>query len=204
MRIIAILSSLLLVAGCASTGTTPDKQLAEREQLKREILEELRAEGAILPPSTEPRAEGAIALPDIDLREEARLVLASPARQPEQPEQLGQLEQILSNLGTVGGRIVRAGEPVPDCQVRLIRVDEETGYVRGDRAPEDVMVTTTDERGRYRFESVAVGWYKLKWAVPGATHWVRFFSTEPDLTVEAGRTTMFRDIDTARRAIGGN
>ncbi len=172
MRIITLLTATLLLAGCASTGLTTEEQLAQKEQLKREILSELQAAGAVSTVSNE-QPTGAVSTVS-----------------NEQP------------TGAVEGRVVRGGLPLPNCRVRLIEIDRKRGYVVSEQGPDKTFETTTDEEGLYRFEQVAPGWYKLKWTVPGGKNWVRFLTTEPDLVVEAGETTTFQDIDTARRALG--
>ena len=172
MRIITLLTASLLLAGCASTGLTTEEQLVQKEQLKREILSELQAAGAVSTVSTE------------------------------QPTGAASTVSIERPTGTVEGRIVRGGLPQPSCRVRLIKIDQKRGYVVGEQGPDNIFETTTNEEGLYRFEQVAPGWYKLKWTVPGGKNWVRFLTTDPDLVVEAGETTTFQDIDTTRRALG--
>ena len=160
MRSIAVVTMVLVMTGCASGGRTPEQTAAEREQLKREILAELRAEEARAP------------------------------------------EALVAIAGTVEGRVLWNGDPLPECRVRLVRVDENVGYVAGADAAGSVVDTVTDARGTYRFDDIPAGSYKLKWVNPGGERWIRFLATEPDLAVIAGETTSFRDIEASRRAVG--
>ncbi len=163
MILIVVLLSLFLVSGC-STTLGPKERLAEREEIKREVIAELRAEAGS---------------PQV-----------IPAGIP---------------TGTVEGRILRRGQPLADCRIRLVRLEERAGLfgLGGDYIPAGVVETATNRDGLFHLELVPVGKYKIKWAVPGGDSWIRILAPEPDLTVQAGKTTTFRDIETGRRLLDG-
>lgn len=106
--------------------------------------------------------------------------------------------------GVVEGRVLRRGQPLLDCRVRLVRLEERPGLfgLGRDYVPADVLESKTGRDGLFRFERVPVGRYKVKWTVPGGDSWIRILSPEPDLAVGAGKTTTFRDIDMARGVLG--
>lgn len=150
-----LVMALALLSGCASISES------ERQQLKHEIAEEIRAEEA-----------------------------AGPQAPRDVP------------VGQVEGRVLHRGQPLAGCRVRLVLMESRRGLFGSSYLPTGVLEAATAEDGTYRFEAVPAGWYKLKWAVPGATHWIRFMSPDPDILVEAGEHVLFRDIESSRRAVG--
>ena len=56
--------------------------------------------------------------------------------------------------------------------------------------------TITDENGRYLFEKVNPGGYKIYWKPPHESSWIRSIKMEPDLFVETGETYHYRDRET--------
>lgn len=163
MTVIGILITLLLAAGC-SAGLSPAERLAEREEIKQDVIAELRGQTA-----------------------------SGPAMVP-----AGEF------TGAVEGRILRRGQPLVDCRVRLVRLEERPGLfgLARDYVPAEVLESKTDRAGLFRVERVPVGRYKMKWTVPGGDSWIRILSPEPDLRVEVGKTTTFRDIDMAQGVLG--
>ena len=92
------------------------------------------------------------------------------------------------------------------CEVKLVRM------LRPARATENMsfrsvfstyeegaeFVALTDRDGRYRFESIPVGEYKLKWLLPGDTGWIRRLKLEPDATIQQGRTAPLKPVEMNR------
>lgn len=151
--------AMMVGTSCASIST------AEREQLKRELIDEVRAENA------------------------AATVAADPVATP-----------VAS--GAVEGRVLRGGQPLPGCKVRIVRLEVRRGPFGSANVPIANLDGETGPDGYYRFDPVPSGAYKIKWAPPGAERWIRMLSPEPDFAVETGKTTRFRDIESARRALG--
>lgn len=115
-----------------------------------------------------------------------------------------QASHAVDDPGTAGaatGLVRLAGEPVAGCLVRLtlVRVAAGSPVVW---APGTIAEATTDEEGRFRFDGLPPGSYKLRWLLPGAAHWLRRLSPEPDFEIAAGELVEVVTIQAGRRAIG--
>ncbi len=104
------------------------------------------------------------------------------------------------NTGRVEGKIIHGGEPLPNCKVKLVLMVKKgmplfSGYSSKD-APE--FETETDEEGRYVFQGVSAGDYKIYWKPLLQDSWIRRMKVEPDVFVVAGKTCYPKDINTAR------
>lgn len=106
-------------------------------------------------------------------------------------------------LGTVEGKILRSGSPLPECQVKLQMLEKGGLLAKGYHPVEDAMEieAVTDGSGVYRFVNVSPGLYKLYWKPPAETTWVRRFKMEPDVVVESGKLTNPKDIETIKRTL---
>ena len=185
--VVVLLTTVTLVAGCATTSQSHK----DREQLKREIIEELRAEQeATLQPAQESQPA------------QEPLQPAQEVPQPAQQVQRPVIQVIAVPTGSVEGRMLFGGEPLAGCRVRLVLVEVRRGLFGTSYAQTSHLETVTDDAGEYRFLGVPTGPYKLKWVAPGGDSWIRFLSTEPDLMVEVGATVRFRDIESAQRVLG--
>ncbi|MBI2470049.1 MAG: carboxypeptidase regulatory-like domain-containing protein [Planctomycetes bacterium] len=107
------------------------------------------------------------------------------------------------NLGSVEGKILRSGSPLPGCQVKLQMLEKSGLLAKGYRPVEEAMEieTVTDNDGVYRFVNVSPGLYKLYWKPPSETTWVRRFKMEPDVIAEPGKHTNPKDIETLKRTL---
>jgi hypothetical protein len=107
------------------------------------------------------------------------------------------------NLGSVEGKILRSGSPLPECQVKLQMLEKGGLLAKGYRpVPEALEIeTVTDNDGVYRFVNVSPGLYKLYWKPPSETTWVRRFKMEPDVIIEPGKLTNPKDIETLKRTL---
>ncbi len=103
------------------------------------------------------------------------------------------------NYGRVTGRMLAKGKPLPGCQVK-IQILEKWGMF-GTPKEGLRLETITDENGRYLFEGVHPGGYKLYWKPPGETSWIRTIKMEPEIFVEPGETYHFRDRETKIRTV---
>ncbi len=103
--------------------------------------------------------------------------------------------------GTVEGRITRGGNPLVGCKVRIVLIAKKGSFLfksfshQGDALEYE---TETDREGRYVFQEVPPGDYKLYWKPPWETSWIRRIKMEPDVFVQAGKTFNPKDIDTSR------
>jgi protocatechuate 3,4-dioxygenase beta subunit len=91
------------------------------------------------------------------------------------------------------------GKPLPGCQVK-IQMLEKWG-IFGNPKKGLRFETITDENGRYLFDKVHPGGYKIYWKPPGGSSWIRSIKMEPDIFVEAGETYHFRDRETNVRTV---
>ena len=107
------------------------------------------------------------------------------------------------NLGSVEGKILRSGSPLPDCQVKLQMLEKGGLLTKGYRPVEGAVEieTVTDKEGIYHFANVSPGLYKLYWKPSSETTWVRRFKMEPDVIIEPGKPTNPRDIETLKRTL---
>ena len=108
--------------------------------------------------------------------------------------------QVVMAAGTVTGRLLNKGHPLVNCHVVIVPMHEQSGAYGFD--PErQVLNTTTDDRGEYRFANVVPGAYKLTWLPQGETRWIRRISMHPDVMVRAGQATNLKDIRVALQTI---
>ena len=152
----------------------------DTERLKEQIKEELRLE------FERKQERGGIPIEE-RIKEELRLEF-------ENKEQMEEEAFEVENYGRVTGRMLVKGKPLPGCQVK-IQMLEKWGMFG---TPKEGLrfETITDENGRYLFEKVHPGGYKLYWKPPGETSWIRSIKMEPEIFVEAGETYHFRDRET--------
>jgi len=107
------------------------------------------------------------------------------------------------NLGSVEGKILRSGSPLPGCQVKLQMLEKGGLLSKGYRPVEEALEieTVTDTYGVYRFVNVSPGLYKLYWKPLTETTWVRRFKMEPDVIIEPGKLTKPKDVETLKRTL---
>ncbi len=144
-----------------------------RAQLKSEIEEEVLRKLQMLAPESE-------------------LAKAAP--------KLPQEKAVSGATGIAKGQILRDGKGLPDCHVKLVRlVKAQTmaGLLKISKEGIE-FETVTDQDGKYRFDPIPVGSYKLKWQLPDDTGWIRRLRDKPDVDVEAGTTKVLKTIETGR------
>jgi hypothetical protein len=98
------------------------------------------------------------------------------------------------NYGRLTGRMLFKGKPLPGCQVKIVML-QKWGIFGAPKKGLQLEVIT-DENGRYLFDKVSPGGYKMYWKRPGESSWIRSIKMEPDIFVEAGELYHFRDRDT--------
>ncbi len=237
----AVLHALvaILVCGC---GLTPRQRAQLKEDLRQEILAELRSQQ----PEQEAAAPSSVrARPTPSSRERiaAQQFAATPKSKPRtaEPERVfatrSDLRRMLkeelkdiaklddgkdfanpnslhwlktkrnrsATTGTVEGQVLRGGKGLPGCRVKLVQmvrswsvVGYKSGFYEGDE-----LVATTNKDGKYRFEHVPVGEYKLKWLPPGAKWWMRRLWLKPDAVVKKGESTALKPLETRGRLASG-
>lgn len=107
--------------------------------------------------------------------------------------------------GSAEGQFLRRGKGLPKCRVKLVRLvvgETVIGLLKVLKEQTDAeFEAVTDDNGKYRFEKLPVGAYKLKWVLPGDTGWIRRLREKPDVTIEAGKTSTLKPVETARRLV---
>ena len=152
----------------------------DAERLKEQIMEELRRE-----------FEGKQGKEDIAIEEKIKEELRLEF---ENKKQIEEETFEVENYGRVAGRMLAKGKPLPGCQVKIMMLEKWGMFGK----PKEGLrfETITDENGRYLFEKVHPGGYKLYWKPQGETSWIRSIKMEPEIFVEAGETYHFRDRET--------
>lgn len=163
-----------------------------KEKIKREVTQDLLAEKA-------PKEE-AWPTPQV-FKEEIKRELKEEFEAKQEAEEKVFQE---TKLGRVEGKILRKGQPLPGCEVRIMMlVKASLSFTEAFRQPE--MPTeyegVTDSDGRYHFINVVPGEYKIYWKPPTELGWIRRLDMKPDVIAEAGRTTYPKDIETFKRVI---
>lgn len=96
--------------------------------------------------------------------------------------------------GSAVGQMLWDGKPLANCRMRVALLDPPRLF----GAPGLIRVETesvTDETGHFRFDGLPPGRYKLSWAAPAATHWVRRLRMEPDFEVVANQGTVIEPLE---------
>lgn len=111
---------------------------------------------------------------------------------------------IAATTGRVEGRIARGGNPLPGCKVKIVLMVKRGGALFGkftaqSDAPE--FETETDKDGKYVFQEIPEGDYKLFWRPPGEASWIRRMKMDPDVLVQAGKTCTPKAVDTGRATV---
>ncbi len=88
------------------------------------------------------------------------------------------------NYGRVAGRMLFKGKPLPGCQVKIIMLEKWGIFGIPKKGLEFEAIT--DENGRYLFDKVSPGGYKIYWKKPGESSWIRRMQMGPYIYLEAG------------------
>ena len=166
--------------------------LIDVERLKEQIKDELRLE-------FEKRQEA-----QLETQQEDGIAIAERIKEElraefEKKEQIEEETFEVENYGRVTGRMLFKGKPLPGCQVKIMML--EKWGIFGTPKEGLRFETITDENGRYLFDKVSPGGYKIYWKPPGESSWIRSINMEPDIFVEAGETYHFRDRETNIRTV---
>ncbi len=192
-----------------------------KQRIKREILEELRGD---LSPGTNAVIDAEALKKEIvqeilqELRKEQE---ASNAAAEQTKEQIKQdvIEEIVRDLtplqiqehpqsvqpatgpaGDAEGVMLRRGVGLPGCRVKLVALSG-TGAGFRSYTKDEEYITITDKNGKYRFDQIPPGPYKIKWELPGDTGWIRRIRDRPDVTVMAGKLVVLDPVETARALV---
>ena len=178
-----------------------DAQLLEKvEQLQQRIerLERNQAE-------SKETGHSPVLLPRPERKQEERQEIGRSSPPPPEPASKGALqEQLLQEeLGRVQGLIQWQGKPLADGKVR-IELEKYTGvslvsvkkmFSGSGKGSSDTgqgisLTTQTDSQGRYSYEKVPPGTYRIYWWPDFKTGWVHRLREKPDFEVLSGKLTI--------------
>ncbi len=179
-------------------------ELGTREKLKQEILTELQAkQAAKIPEVKEALVKTPSPIVTKKMSEEERKKMKKEIER----EILAKIEQqpqptahpISDRVGNAEGFILRKEKGIQGCNVKLVRMKKVFGMYSEDN--EEEYQTVTDKDGKYRFNSLPVGSYKLKWELPGDKGWIRRVKKEPDIVIKKGSTSTLVPVDASKGAL---
>jgi hypothetical protein len=184
--------------GCS----TPAQDRAKlKEELKREILAELREQKQI-PVLASPQQDREQIKEEIEQEVLAKVqsqVQTITSQLPDANNRPVQWQRV--SVGSVEGLILRDGEGLQGCQVKLVRVLKSQSVIEMFNTIKEgaEFATVTDESGKYHFDRLPVGAYKLKWQLPNDKGWIRRLRDKPDAVITEGQTTVLKSVETKRR-----
>lgn len=160
-----------------------------KKEIVQEILEALRAQ--------QEAAEASVNQAQRKLKEDLREEILKDlnANQPGQHPQAARYTS--GSFGHAEGVMLRRGLGLRACKVKLVALSGTTNRFQGYSEGEEY-ITVTDEKGKYRFDNLPVGPYKLKWELPGDTGWIRRLRDRPDVIVRESELSVLKPVETAR------
>ncbi len=162
----------------------------EKKQKQKEVVLEEKLKDKIRLELEKKQKKEDVAIEDI--KEELKLEF-------EKKQQMEEKTYEAENFGNVKGRMLFKGKPLSRCQVKIVML--EKWGIFGTPKEGLRFETTTGENGRYHFEKVPPGGYKLYWKPPAESSWIRRMRIEPDIYVEAGETYYLPDRETNIRTV---
>ena len=211
----SVLALVFCIPLCSALAQEPDELDRLKESIKREILQELRGEIILnsldesniekfrqeiiqeildeLQNDTEKKRINLEATDTKQERSNQEETLEIP-RESHQQEHQQLVRSTAESFGDAEGSILRKGNGLPGCQVKLVALLGTSGRFRG-RGEGNEYITVTEEDGKYRFEKIPVGPYKLKWQLPGDTGWIRRLRNQPDVTIIADELSNLNPIE---------
>ncbi len=201
---ILMLFLALIIAGCGtpaaiSTSTSRDiDSVALKVEIMAEVRKLLTLHGISVASVEKTREQLKSEIKD-DVLKQLQMI-APDSEVVKAAIQVPKVEPAIAATGIAEGQILRNGQGLPDCHVKLVRLVESqtlAGLLKVSKEGVE-FETVTDKDGRYHFEAIPVGSYKLKWQLPDDTGWIRRLRDKPDVNVEAGTTKVLKAIETRR------
>ena len=208
LLITMIALGFLPLAGCSE----PTQDIASlKEELKREIIAELRQQ--------EQMAQTPAEIDQEQMREQMKAEIEQEVLAKIQDQVQSQVQEIASDfpatgnrsiewqavpMGSAEGLILRSGQGLAECKIKLIRIMRPRSVVEMFNTIKEgaEFATVTDEQGKYVFEKLPVGAYKLKWQLPDNTGWIRRLRDKPDAVIAEGQTSVLKSVETSRGVVG--
>ena len=191
---------VFMTVGC-SHSTQDRTQL--KEEIKREILAELGR--------NQPSPQASDQLERKQMKEEIEREILAKIQEQDQilahakPNQNARATPTSVTVwGSAEGLILHKGNGLSGCRVKLVRlaksdsiIDLFSAYREGAE-----FESVTDAEGKYRFEKIPVGYYKIKWQLPDEKGWIRRLRDKPDAVIAEGETAVLNSVETSRRLVG--
>lgn len=181
----------------ASVRVSFQKEQGTGGQPKTDVSSPPKADG-----SGQSKAEAALGPSSLqELKEELKRELREEMGAEKKQEEKVVISQ---TTGRVEGRISHGGNPLPGCKVKIVLMVKRGGMLFKNFAPQSdapEFDTETDRDGKYVFQEIPEGDYKLFWRPPGADSWIRRMKMEPDVLVQAGKTCTPKAVDTGRATV---
>lgn len=189
-----------LVLGC--TAHTRDMHLLKQE-LKQEILAELHREGCLSAGTSASNASSDTPEPiRSEIETEAESGFPTTLQTPEQNRSRSAPSKS-SPTGRAEGHILQNGQGLQGCKVKLVRILKRHSVfalVSVARDPVE-FATVTDDQGKYVFDEIPTGAYKLRWQLPLDTGWIRRLKDRPDAVIAPGQTAVITAVETSHRLV---
>jgi hypothetical protein len=185
------------LGGCS----TPAQDRAKlKEEIKREILAELRQQRQtpVLASSQQDREEMKKEIEREILAKVQNQVQTITSQLPDANDRAVQWQRV--PVGSAEGHILRNGKGLQGCQVKLVRMLELQSIIEMFSVVREgaQFTTVTDEDGKYHFDRLPVGAYKLKWQLPQDKGWIRRLRDKPDAIITEGQTAVLKSVETSR------
>lgn len=194
--VVLIALGLLPFVGCSTPAQDRSKL---KEELKQEILAELRQQGAIpeqVRLQSEAETQRGVSAKSESQAQTTTNIPTRTADDTAQPQPYP--------TGKAEGYILRSDSGLKGCEVKLVRILKSRSAVEMLSAVRDgtEFTTITDGQGKYAFDRLPVGSYKLKWRLPGDKGWIRRLRDKADAIISEGQTAILKSVETERRLVG--
>lgn len=197
---------ILAVLGCfifCGCSTLSQDRLKLKQEIKEEILAELREErqNQELKFASEEREQ---LIAEIERKLLAKLQTEVRTIIDETPKMKQQIDynQYLTT-GSAEGRILFRERGLKGCRVKLVKMVKSGNLNELFNLFKEgfEFETVTDEQGKYRFDKLPIGVYKLKWELPHDKGWIRRLRNKPDVIIEEGMRKVLEPVETYRRLV---
>lgn len=127
--------------------------------------------------------------------ESPRPTAGSSSATPWSPDEKGAHGEPSANLGAISGTVMEAGHPIAGCKVRVVKMATYLRLAPEDYPRDEFFEAVAGSAGEFVIRDVPEGTYRMLWAPPGSTNWIRRLSGNPDLVVKAQTMTRLPPLD---------
>ncbi len=133
-----------------------------------------------------------------ELKEQIKKELMATLQEEKKEEET---KILLENTGKITGKILRHGKPYPNCEIMIVAIEEQRVLFQKKIKRGEQLVTVTDEYGKYYYDHVNPGTYKLFWKPHYEKSWIRRLDMKPDIFVTPGRTAFPKTVEISKRIV---